>query len=353
MGDFTSLPDLAARDMGGSVIAASDESFAARENLINPWEPRHEPATFGPKGQVYDGWETARRRPSALGLTADDRDHDWALIRLGLPGVIRGIVIDTSWFTGNFPPRASVEACAVAGHPSVRELAAADWVEIVPESVLEGDARQEFAVAAERRFTHVRLNIFPDGGVARLRVHGEVVPDPRLLAGLTVDLAALENGARIAGCSDLFYSSPANILAPGLPRHQGECWETARRRDGGHDWVVVALAAAGRPRLVEIDTTHLKFNAPGWVALSGRGAGGSREWIRLLGPVRVQPDGRHRFRLDSAAEPPEVTYVRLDVHPDGGLGRLRLWGELTEQGERTLRDRWHATAGPDPAPAPS
>lgn len=347
MADFTSLPDLAVRRLGGSVVAASDESFAARENLINPWEPRHEAGTFGPKGQVYDGWETARRRPSAPGLKTDDRGHDWALVRLGLPGVIRGVVVDTAWFAGNFPPEASVEACAAEGHPPAPELAAADWVRIVPRSPLKGDARHEFAVPAERRFTHVRLNIFPDGGVARLRVHGEVVPDPRLLAGLTVDLAALENGARIAGCSDLFYSSPSNILAPGLPRDQGECWETARRRDGGNDWVVVALAAAGVPRLVEIDTTHLKFNAPGWVALSGRDAGGSRQWFRLLGPVRVQPDGRHRFRLDSAATPPEVTYVRLDIHPDGGIGRLRVWGELTERGERTLRDRWHAAGGPD------
>ena len=229
---------------------------------------------------------------------------------------------------------------------------AVDWVEIVPRSALTGDAKHEFAVETARRFTHVRLNIFPDGGIARLRVHGEVVPDPRLLTGLTVDLAALENGARVTGCSDSFYSSPDMMLAPGMARNQAEGWETARRRDDGNDWVVVELAAPGVPKLAEIDTTHLKFNAPGWVALSGRGAGGSREWIRLLGPVRVQPDGRHRFRLDSAAEPPEVTYVRLDVHPDGGLGRLRLWGELTEQGERTLRDRWHATAGPDPGPNP-
>lgn len=339
MADFTSLPDLVVRTLGGSVLAASDESFAARENLINPWEARFQAETFGQQGQVYDGWETARRRPSALDLEADDRGHDWALIRLGLPGVIRRVVVDTAWFKGNFPAHASVEACASEGYPSVEELADAEWVEIVPRSAMTGDAKHEFPVEMARRFTHVRLNMFPDGGIARLRVHGEVVPDPRLLTGLTVDLAALENGGRVTGCSNRFYSAPDNILAPGMPRNQAEGWETARRRDDGNDWVVVRLAAPGVLKLAEIDTTQLKFNAPGWVALSGQDARVSQEWFPVLEPTRVQPDGRHRFRLGSAAE---VTHVRLDIHPDGGMGRLRLWGELTEDGERALRDRWDA-----------
>jgi allantoicase len=339
MADFTSLPDLAVRNLGGSVLAASDESFAGRENMINPWAATYQAQTFGQKGQVYDGWETARRRPTALGLEIDDRGHDWALVRLGLPGLIRGVVIDTAWFKGNFPTHASVEACAVDGYPSIEELMAVDWMEIVPRSPLTGDAKHEFAVEVARRFTHVRLNIFPDGGIARLRVHGEVVPDPRLLTGLTVDLAALEIGARVTGCSDLFYSSPDNILAPGLPRHQAEGWETARRRDDGNDWVVVELGAPGILKLAEIDTTHLKFNAPGWVALSGQDARESQEWFPVLEPTRVQPDGRHHFRLSS---PAEVTHVRLDIYPDGGIGRLRLWGDLTEAGERALHDRWAA-----------
>lgn len=342
MADFTSLPDLAVRNLGGSVLAASDESFAERENLINPWEARYQAETFGQKGQVYDGWETARRRPSAVGLETDDRGHDWALIRLGLPGVIRGVVVDTAWFKGNFPTHASVEACAVEGYPSVAELAGADWVEIVPRSPMSGDAKHEFAVEVSRRFTHVRLNMFPDGGIARLRVHGEVVPDPRLLSGLTVDLAALENGGRVTGCSNLFYSSPDNILAPGMPRHQAEGWETARRRDDGNDWVVVELAAPGVLRLAEIDTTHLKFNAPGWVALSGQDARVSQDWFPVLATTRVQPDGRHHFRLDSDKP---ITHVRLDIYPDGGIGRLRLWGDLTPDGEQALRERWDALSG--------
>ncbi|TDD90501.1 allantoicase [Actinomadura rubrisoli] len=335
MTGFTALPDLAVRTLGGSVVAASDESFAVKENLLNPWPPAFSPATFGPKGQEYDGWETARRRPGADG----DLGHDWALIRLGLPGVVRGVVIDTAWFTGNFPPYAAVEACAVAGHPSPADLAGADWTEIVPRSPLKGDTAHAFPVDAGRRFTHVRLSMFPDGGIARLRVHGTVVPDPAFLTGLTVDLAALENGARVVECSDMFYSSPDNMLFPGLARNQAEGWETARRRDDGNDWALIALAAPGVVRLAEIDTTHLKFNAPAECALTGIDRHGAAS--PLLPRTRLQPDTRHRFRLTS----PEVASVRVDIYPDGGLSRLRLLGTLTPEAERSLTTRWHRLAG--------
>ncbi len=216
-----------------------------------PRAPAFEAHTFGPKGQTYDGWETGRRRTPG---------HDWAIVRLGLPGVIRGVVVDTAWFKGNYPPHATVEACSMEGYPSADELTG--WTEIVPRSPLKGDAANEFEVSDGRRFTHVRLNIHPDGGVARLRVHGDVVPDPALLSGLTVDLAALENGGTVTGCSNMFYSSPSNVIMPGLARHQAEGWETARRRDEGNDWITLRLAGPGVVRLAEIDTSNLKFNAP-------------------------------------------------------------------------------------------
>lgn len=336
MSDFVALPDLAVRTLGGSVIAASDESFEEKENLINPWSPAFRPQTFGPKGQEYDGWETARRRPDERG----ELGHDWAIVRLGLPGVIRGVVIDTAWFKGNFPPHASVEACAVDGYPPAAELAAAGWLEIVPKSPLTGDAAHEFDVSVERRFTHVRLNMLPDGGIARLRVHGDVVPDPRLLGGLTVDLAALENGARVTACSNMFYSAPDNMLFPGLARNQAEGWETARRREAGNEWAVVRLAGPGVVRLAEIDTTNLKFNAPGWASLSGSGTPEDPDsWVPLLERTRLQPDQRHRFLIEGAHE---VGHVRVDIYPDGGIARLRLLGDLTTAGERQLTERWAA-----------
>lgn len=321
MTDWIALPDLASRRLGGGVLWANDETFAERENLILPAEPVFQPATFGRKGQIYDGWETRRRREPGT---------DQAVVRLGLAGVVRGVVVDTAFFTGNYPPFCSVDGCAVEGYPSPAELADADWHPLVAHSPLAGDTKNRFDVTDPHRFTHVRLTIHPDGGVARLRVHGEPVADPRLLDLASIDLAALENGALIAGCSNMFYSSPANLISPGFAQVMGEGWETARRRDHGNDWVSVRLAAAGVPRVAELDTSHFKGNAPGWASLT------SGEHV-LLDRVRLQPDTRHRFPLPRLNE---VSEVRMDVYPDGGMARLRLWGALSGPGRSAFVLRW-------------
>jgi allantoicase len=331
--DPTHLPDLASRSLGGSVVYANDELFAERENLIKPEAPSYSTYTFGHKGQVYDGWETRRRR---------EPGHDVAIVRLGVPGIVRGVVVDTAFFKGNYPPAVSVEGAAVEGYPSPAELLDAEWVPLVPRSPAAGDAQNVFAVDQPQRFTHVRLCMYPDGGVARLRVHGEVVPDPRFLGSGPLDLAALANGGVVSGCSNMFYSSPTNLISPGLARVMGEGWETARRRDDGNDWVEFSLAGPGVVHLAELDTSWFVGNAPGWAALRGtrRGTGaaaGSGGWTELLPRTRLQPDTRHLFRLPDVGE---VDTVRLDVFPDGGMARVRLHGALSEQGRAELGLRW-------------
>jgi allantoicase len=314
------------------VVYANDELFAERENLIKPEAPAYSTYTFGHKGQVYDGWETRRRR---------EPGHDEAIVRLGAAGVVRGVVVDTAFFKGNYPPEVSVEGAGVEGYPSPAELQAAEWFPLVPRSPVKGDAQNPFGVQAPQRCTHVRLSIYPDGGVARLRVHGEAVPDPRFLAAGALDLAALVNGGVVTGCSNMFYSSPTNLISPGEARVMGEGWETARRRDQGNDWVEVALAGPGVVRLAEIDTRYFVGNAPGWASLVGRdgrdGPDDPAAWAELLPRTRLQPDTRHLFRLPATGE---VTDVRLDVYPDGGLARLRLYGDLSAQGRAALGLRW-------------
>ena len=327
--DKQAWPDLAGRALGGSVSYANDELFAERENLIKPEEPAFRPHTFGHKGQIMDGWETRRRREPA-----GDGQGDAAIVRLGSGGVVRRVVVDTSWFTGNYPPEVSVEACGAEGYPSPAELAAAPWTTLVPRSPVAGDAKNEFEVEPGRRATHVRLTIYPDGGVARLRVYGEPVPDPRLLPA-TIDLAALENGAVVTGCSNMFYSSPANLLLPGQARVMGDGWETSRRRDQANDWVEVRLACAGSVEVVELDTSHFVGNAPGWAALAGDGPG--PDGTALLPRTALQPDTRHRFAVPGG---PVTGQVRLDIYPDGGMARLRVLGRPTEQARTALAERF-------------
>ena len=313
--DFTWLPDLALRPLGGAVVWANDEAFAEKENLINPGPATYRPASFGHKGQVYDGWETRRRR---------EPGYDQAIVRLGVPGVVRGVVVDTAWFKGNFPPEVSIEAIEVEGYPRAEDLAAdPGWETLVERAKVYGDSRNPFEVTSEKRWTYVRLSMYPDGGIARLRVHGEGRPDPHLFSAGPLDLAALENGGLVLDCSNRFYSSPQKIIFPGLAQVMGDGWETARRRDDGNDWVLIRLAGAGRIRLAEIDTSYFIGNSPSAAALSGLRCDG--EWVTLLARTDLLPDTRHRFAIETQDV---IEQARLDIYPDGGLARLRLFGEL-------------------------
>lgn len=326
---FTALTDLADRRLGGAVVAANDELFAERENLLLPQRAEFRPHTFGNKGQVMDGWETRRRR-GAAGPHPGPDDHDWALVRLGVPGVVHGVVVDTAHFRGNHPREVSVEGAELPGTPGPAELLAGDtvWHPLVPRSPVRGHAANGYPVTVGRRLTHLRLRQYPDGGIARLRVHGEARPDPAWLAALgTFDLAAIEHGGTVEDASDRFFSAPANLIMPGRSRAMGDGWENRRRRDDGHDWVRLRLAGRGAVRAVEIDTSYYVGNAAGWAALYGRDERGADpgEWFELVPRTRLQPDAVHRLPV---ADPRPATHVRLDVLPDGGVARLRLHGSL-------------------------
>ena len=318
--DFRRLTDLASRLLAGSVVYANDETFAEKENLISPTASVFSTDTFGHKGKIYDGWETRRRREPGV---------DVAIVRLGVPGIVHGVVVDTAWFKGNYPPEVSVEALSIEGYPFTDELLAAEWTTLVPRSPVAGDSENPFAVSDPHRWTHVRLTIYPDGGVARFRVHGVAVPDPRVLTG-TVDLAAMENGGTVTECSNMFYSSPANLLVPGRARIMGEGWENSRRRVPGNEHLVIALAARGSIRRLELDTSYFLGNAPGLAWMSGIDATAADltdddSWIPVLDRTPLQPDTRHVLPSLTAAP---LTHVRLDVHPDGGLARVRVHGEI-------------------------
>ncbi|MCL2552463.1 MAG: allantoicase [Actinomycetia bacterium] len=338
---FSGLADLADRRLGAGIIAANDEFFAERENLLLPGPAAFDPEHFGHKGKIMDGWETRRRRGASADVPHPDAAaHDWALIRLGAPGVIRGIVVDTAHFRGNYPQSVSIEATAHSVSAAPEHLLDPDveWTELVPRTPVGGHAENAFAIHVDRRFTHLRLRQHPDGGVARLRVYGEVVPDPGWLTELdTFDLVALEHGGAVEDASDRFYSPPEHTIMPGRSQKMDDGWETRRRRDDGNDWIRYRLVEQGVIRAVEIDTAYLKGNAAGWASLSIRD-GADGEWITLIPRVPLQPDTVHRFLVN----PIPSTHVRIDIFPDGGISRLRLYGSLTKDGVERLTERAEA-----------
>ena len=314
---FLDLVDLASERLGAAVVSANDEFFAAKENLIKREAPVWIEGRYTERGKWMDGWETRRRR---------DAGFDWAILRLGVPGVVRGVDVDTAFFKGNFPEACAIDVCdAPAAAPADLERAA--WHEALPRTALAGDAHNHFAVAGAPRATHLRLRIFPDGGVARLRVHGDVVADwTRLRLRGDVDLAAVEHGGLVVGCSDMFFGSRHNLIMPGEARNMGDGWETKRRRGPGHDWTIIRLGTAGAIRRIEIDTRHFKGNAPGACSLEAcDGDPDTAPWLELLPRTPLQPHARHSFE-DEVLAAGDVTHVRFNIYPDGGVGRLRLFG---------------------------
>jgi allantoicase len=314
---FLDLVDLASERLGAAVVSANDEFFAAKENLITPEAPIWIEGRYTERGKWMDGWETRRRR---------DAGHDWAIVRLGVAGVVRGVDVDTAFFKGNFPESCAIDVGdAPAAAPADLERAA--WHEALPRTILTGDAHNLFAINGAPKATHLRLRIFPDGGVARLRVHGDVVADwTRLRLRGDVDLAAVEHGGLVVGCSDMFFGSRHNLIMPGEARNMGDGWETRRRRGPGHDWTIIRLGAAGVIRRIEIDTRHFKGNAPGACSLEAcAGEPDAATWRELLARTPLQPHARHSFE-DTVQAVGDATHVRFNIYPDGGVGRLRLFG---------------------------
>jgi allantoicase len=317
---FLELIDLASERLGASVVAANDEFFGAKDRLISLAPPIWVEDRYTEHGKWMDGWETRRRR---------EPGHDWSIVRLGLRGMVRGLDVETTHFKGNAPEACAVDVCDPAG----RALAAdQSWTEVLPHSPLKADAHNRFAVAGSALAAYIRLRIFPDGGIARLRVYGEVAVEwPRIRRRGQIDLAAVEHGGLIVGCSDMFFGSPQNLILPGDAYGMRDGWETRRRRDGGHDWVVVRLGTSGMIARAEVDTRFFKGNAPAACSLEAAVSAEASaplsqlNWRDLLPQSRLEPDTRHQFE-DELVQMPAVSYVRLNIFPDGGVARLRLFG---------------------------
>ncbi len=349
MSDFREALNLASERLGGSVLYATDDYFAEKENLLRPTKPVWKEHEYTNRGKWMDGWESRRKRTPG---------HDFAIIRLGVRGVVRGVVVDTAFFRGNYPSHCSIEACEARPESDTDSLLAANWIEILPKSELRGDSENLFAIDAPYAFTHLRLHIYPDGGVARLRVHGEVVPEWRREGGLSIetDLAAAEHGADVLACSDMFFGPKHNLIMPGRAVNMSDGWETKRRRGPGNDWVIVQLAAEGSVRRVEIDTNHFKGNYPDACSIDGTrafalaGAIVDAEWFEILPRTKLQAHTRHIF-IDELAQSGPVTHLRLNVFPDGGVSRLRVYGVATDEGRGDAVARYINTLYGDPAAA--
>ncbi len=324
--------DLANPRLGAKALYASDDFFAEVARMLNPEPAQFVPGKFDTNGKWMDGWESRRKRVAG---------HDWALVRLGVKGVIRGFDIDTSHFTGNYPPAASIEAC-VADTDDVEALEAATWTEILPATALGPSSHHLVECASQAAWTHLRVNMFPDGGIARLRVYGRPVGTLQAAAasGAMVDLIAMENGGRPVSWNDAsFGSSVTSLLLPGRGTNMGDGWETRRRREPGNDWCVIELGAPGTVEKIEVDTAFFKGNYPDRCSLQAAYVSGGTDrsattqsmfWQTLLPEQKLDMDAVHSYTSEVARLGP-ITHVRFNIFPDGGVSRLRLWGKVEKK----------------------
>jgi len=332
---FNGLVDLASSLIGGRALATSDDFFAGMDNLLLPGRAVFIPGKYTEHGKWMDGWESRRKRGPG---------HDWCLLELGVPGSVLAFDVDTQHFIGNHPAFASVEGISAPRGTPLPDLLGGTFHELLPQVPLLPNAQNLFVASPGSIVSHLRLNIFPDGGVARFRAFGQVsaawaAPELDSEAALHVppgsfNLAALENGALALACSDAHFGGMNNLLLPGRAENMGSGWETRRRRGPGNDWILIRLGARGTVRLLEVDTKHFKGNYPDRCALEVIDAPAARPtdliesnaWLPLLAETKLAADTRHFFERELLAQSP-ATHLRLRIFPDGGVSRLRVWGD--------------------------
>jgi allantoicase len=317
--------NLASAALGARATSASDEFFAAKERMLQDSEPVFHPGEYDANGKWMDGWESQRRRRGG---------HDHCVVRLAHAGKIHGVEIDTSYFTGNYPPEFSLDG-ALCGDS---EPGAGDWQTIVEKCAIAGDCKNYVPVENAGVFDTICLHIHPDGGVARLRVYGQPVWNVAgIEAGAEYELSAIENGGRAIGFSDSHYGPPWRIFVPGRGANMGDGWETRRRRDGGADWLVAALGRPGRVTRIEVDTANFKGNYPDRCSIQAALATGKSDdeavaeaegWPMLLPEQKLEADRQHFFADEIDGDMGPVSHIRFNNIPDGGISRLRIYGTV-------------------------
>ncbi len=322
---FQDLINLSDERIGAIALSCTDEFFAPKENLLKPGRGIFIPDKYTENGKWMDGWESRRKRVTG---------HDSCIIRLGLPGIIQGVDIDTNHFLGNHPPFASIEACQTNDTPQEK-----DWVEILAKVSLEPGSQNLFPVQSNKTWTHLRLNIYPDGGVARLRVYGTVVPDwNKISLSEKVDFLAVEHGGKAILCNDMFFSSKDNLIMPGRGKNMGDGWETKRKRNlPGSDWVILQLGKPSKEtkikiQEIQVDTHHFKGNFPDacsidYIFSENNNPDEKSSWQELLPKTKLLAHHNHIFKSEILTHE-KISHIKLNIIPDGGVSRLRLFGKI-------------------------
>ena len=317
------LIDLAQSRLGSKIVYKTDEFFAPAKRIINPWPPVFKEGVFDKHGKWMDGWETRRKR---------SKGHDYLILKLGKPGQIYKVDIDTSYFSGNHPTKVSMQACFSKKNIPNKN---SKWTTILKKQSTKANSHHFFNIKNKSIFSHIKLNIFPDGGVARLRVYG-TIENKKKFGKKILNLTSVLNGATPIVCNNEHFGRAENILAPGIGKNMGDGWETRRSRGKNFDWLIIKCATAGRVSKIQIDTHHFKGNYPDKCSLQAAYinskisnksiVNSSKKWKLLLNKVKLNAHKKHNFQ-NKLMKNKKVNYVRINIFPDGGISRIRMFGK--------------------------
>ncbi|XP_055528732.1 allantoicase-like [Wyeomyia smithii] len=365
---FLQLSELASESSGGRILFATDDWFAPAEWMLKDSEPIFIADKYTPYGKWMDGWETRRKRIAG---------HDWCIVRLAALSTIKGVLVDTAHFTGNYAPKFSMQgaklsrskeelipergremigtACSQKDLEAMADLGSEDWMTVIGMTQLkpgyDATRKQYFNIdGCNEPFTHLRVNIFPDGGIARLRVFGEVQPDIKaMLSGSNlIDLLGMLNGGQCLSFSNAHYGHPRNLIKPNRGVNMGDGWETARRLDRppvlktdkqgilqvpGCEWAIFRLCSKGTVEKIVVDTNHFKGNFPDNVKIEATLLDANRtlqsaQWRVLLDSSKLAAHQEHIFQEEKLQFRGPCNHIRITMSPDGGISRVRLFGRV-------------------------
>ena len=316
------LVNLISPKIGSHGVYANDEFFAPLERMLSETDPIFIPDKYDNHGKWMDGWETRRRRTPGL---------DWCLIKLGCPGIIKKIEINTKFFTGNYPPYAEIEGFYSEEQPDENDE---NWKTILNKKSIQGDAVNNFNAENESIFNWVKLKIFPDGGVARLRLWGDVFVDwDKISKKQILELSALNNGGKIISYNNAHYGDVSAILSYGRGKNMGDGWETRRRREPGNDWLIIQLGKMGFLTKAEVDTAFFKGNYPESCSIQAINTDDiskvkDEDWLTIIPKSILNADKVHKFSISTKFHSTEFSHIKLNIFPDGGVSRLRIFGHI-------------------------
>ena len=317
------LIDLAQPRLGSKVIFKTDDFFASANRIINPSPAVFKEGLFDKNGKWMDGWESRRKRTSG---------HDFLIIKLGKSGSINKVDVDTSHFNGNQPSMISLEGC-YSKSKNIKDL---KWKTLIDKKKTKANSHHMFKSSSKSIFTHIKLNIFPDGGVARLRLYGSISKENNKFGNKTINLASLLNGASVIACNNEHFGKAENILAPGKAKNIGDGWETRRRRNKGFDWLILNPINGKKINKIEISTHHFKGNFPSHCSLqaafvpnkksSSSIIKNSVKWKFLLNKVNLSANKTHKFK-NILMKNDKINFIKINIFPDGGISRFKIFGK--------------------------